>query len=298
MRQVGRSVSRVSSVTTSLSFLRQDPTGNSRTSLIERGNLVSIAIDSYRHLLCLGGRSAPRLYSTMSAQDVVRRQDFKVVILGASGVGKTCLGLRFVKDQFVTYTASTIGASFLVKELVFNNQKVTLQIWDTAGQERFRSMAPLYYRGAVAAILVFSITDENSFEKLKEWVSELQNNVDDPLVLAIACNKADLTDQRVVSMETASQYANSIGALICETSAKSNTGTLQNNFCQNCFLQPEISYSDTPCLPVGVTQLFHEVARSLIATKMCSSDSTPATSSTQLPDPLRDPALTQRSRCC
>jgi small GTP-binding protein len=80
----------------------------------------------------------------------VRRQDFKVVILGASGVGKTCLGLRFVKDQFVTYTASTIGASFLVKELVFNNQKVTLQIWDTAGQERFRSMAPLYYRGAVA----------------------------------------------------------------------------------------------------------------------------------------------------
>ena len=79
------------------------------------------------------------------------KQDYKVVILGASGVGKTCLGLRFVKDQFVNYTASTIGASFLVKELVFNNQKMTMQIWDTAGQERFRSMAPLYYRGAHAA---------------------------------------------------------------------------------------------------------------------------------------------------
>ena len=79
------------------------------------------------------------------------KHDAKVVILGASGVGKTCIGLRFVKDQFVTYTASTIGASFLVKELALANQRITLQIWDTAGQERFRSMAPLYYRGAHAA---------------------------------------------------------------------------------------------------------------------------------------------------
>jgi small GTP-binding protein len=152
------------------------------------------------------------------------RQDYKVVILGASGVGKTCVGLRFVKDQFVTYTASTIGASFLVKELVVNGQRVTLQIWDTAGQERFRSMAPLYYRGAVAAILVFSITDDGSFEKMKEWVRELQANVDEPLVLAIAANKADLVDQRVVSADAATQYAASIGALVFETSAKSSQG--------------------------------------------------------------------------
>ena len=181
------------------------------------------------------------------------RHDAKVVILGASGVGKTCLGLRFVKDQFVAYTASTIGASFLVKEVSIGNQKITLQIWDTAGQERFRSMAPLYYRGAVAAILVFSITDEvcrpsqtprvfgrcyppaciaslctrpwqASFAKLQEWVRELQKNVEEPLVLAIACNKADMTAQRVVSYDTASQYAASIGALIFETSAKSDTG--------------------------------------------------------------------------
>jgi len=153
------------------------------------------------------------------------KHDAKVVILGASGVGKTCLGLRFVKDQFVAYTASTIGASFLVKELTFNNQRMTMQIWDTAGQERFRSMAPLYYRGAVAAILVFSITDESSFEKLKEWVRELKVNhpSDEPLELAIACNKADLAEQRVVSWEVASQYAASIGALIYETSAKTRS---------------------------------------------------------------------------
>lgn len=112
--------------------------------------------------------------SAFASGQRTERYDAKLVILGASGVGKTCLGLRFVKDQFVTYTASTIGASFLVKELTVDKQKVSLQIWDTAGQERFRSMAPLYYRGAVAAILVCSITDESSFEKLKEWVRELQ----------------------------------------------------------------------------------------------------------------------------
>tara|TARA_B100000768_G_C11027436_1_gene268664 strand:- start:29 stop:622 length:594 start_codon:yes stop_codon:yes gene_type:complete len=154
------------------------------------------------------------------------KHDAKLVILGASGVGKTCLGLRFVKDQFVAYTASTIGASFLVKEVSIGNEKITLQIWDTAGQERFRSMAPLYYRGAVAAILVFSITDEASFAKLQEWVRELQSNVEEPLVLAIACNKADMTAQRTVSYDTASQYAASIGALIFETSAKSDTGAI------------------------------------------------------------------------
>ena len=95
------------------------------------------------------------------------RSDYKVVILGASGVGKTCLGLRFVKDQFVTYTASTIGASFLVKELVFNNQKVTLQIWDTAGQERFRTITSSYYRGAHGIIVVYDTTDSETFEHVR-----------------------------------------------------------------------------------------------------------------------------------
>jgi len=198
-------------------------------------------------------------------------KDYKVVILGASGVGKTCLGLRFVKDQFVTYTASTIGASFLVKELVFNSQKMTMQIWDTAGQERFRSMAPLYYRGAVAAILVFSITDEASFEKLKEWVRELKINhpSDEPLELAIACNKADLSDQRVVAWETAAQYAESIGALIHETSAKNNT---------------------------GVSQLFHDVARRLVSSKSRSTDP-PQSGLPPLPDPLA-PDSARRQKCC
>ena len=100
------------------------------------------------------------------------RQDYKVVILGASGVGKTCLGLRFVKDQFVTYTASTIGASFLVKELAFNNQKVTLQIWDTAGQERFQSLGVAFYRGADSCVLVFDVVQPKTFDNLDSWRDE------------------------------------------------------------------------------------------------------------------------------
>ena len=252
------------------------------------------------------------------AADGMRRQDFKVVILGASGVGKTCLGLRFVKDQFVTYTASTIGASFLVKELNFNNQKVTLQIWDTAGQERFRSMAPLYYRGAVAAILVFSMTDEVSFEKLKEWVRELQNNVEEPLVLAIACNKADLADQRVISAETAMQYANSIGALCFETSAKTSTGmprappwaalSVRSLAHRSLRREPRLpslrAYRPPPSacvrahlLLTGVSQLFHEVARRLVNTKSRSADTASSSTLPPLPDPLA-PDGSRRSKCC
>ena len=202
----------------------------------------------------------------------MKSNDYKVVILGASGVGKTCLGLRFVKDQFVSYTASTIGASFLVKEMMCNNQKMTMQIWDTAGQERFRSMAPLYYRGAVAAILVFSITDEASFEKLKEWVRELKVNhpADEPMVLAIACNKCDLAEQRVIGWETAAQYAESIGALIYETSAKSNT---------------------------GVNALFTDVARKLVSTKARNSEAPHASGLGSLPDPLA-PESGGRRKCC
>lgn len=126
------------------------------------------------------------------------------------------------------YTASTIGASFLVKELNIGAQKITLQIWDTAGQERFRSMAPLYYRGAVAAILVFSLNDASSFEKLKDWVRELTSNVEEPLVLALAANKCDLTD-RAVPAEALATYADSIGALLFETSAKTNLGVRERS---------------------------------------------------------------------
>jgi len=146
--------------------------------------------------------------------------DAKVVVIGNTGVGKTCIVLRYVQGKFVMHTASTIGASFMIKKLFLENCRLTLQIWDTAGQERFRSMGPMYYRGAAAAIVVFDITSEDSFTQLHQWVDELRKNSDENIVLAIACNKCDLSGQRAVAFKRAKDYAESVGAIVYETSAK------------------------------------------------------------------------------
>ncbi|KAJ1494400.1 P-loop containing nucleoside triphosphate hydrolase protein [Baffinella frigidus] len=157
----------------------------------------------------------------------------KVVVLGDTGVGKTCLVQRFVEGKFVPHGASTIGASFMVKKMNIDGAKLTMQIWDTAGQERFRSMAPMYYRGAAAAILVLDVTSAggyyrgaaaailvldvtsaDSFDKVRSWVEELKSNAPGELVLALACNKAgpvderraDLVDERRVPLQEAEAY--------------------------------------------------------------------------------------------
>jgi len=148
----------------------------------------------------------------------------KVVLLGDSGVGKSSLVVRYVEGVFSNVVKSTIGASFFTKRLTVNGAKVKLQIWDTAGQERFRSLAPMFYRGAAAAIVVFDITNEASFEKLKSWVTELRNNVEDNLVICIAANKHDLSSERRVPSNRVIDYAESIGATVFETSARINSG--------------------------------------------------------------------------
>merc|ERR1711998_281000 len=160
----------------------------------------------------------------MEAGDEVPAIDAKVVVIGNTGVGKTCIVLRYVQGKFVMHTASTIGASFMIKKLFIDNTRLTLQIWDTAGQERFRSMGPMYYRGAAAAILVFDITSKDSFQSLQQWIDELRNNSDENIILAIACNKCDLSAQRAVALKRAQDYAKSVGAIIHETSAKASKG--------------------------------------------------------------------------
>lgn len=155
--------------------------------------------------------------------------EFKVVLLGDKGVGKTCLVLRFIEGHFNVRQQSTIGAFFLTKRIATQEgHSAKIQIWDTAGQERFRAMAPMYYRNAAAAIVCFDITDESSFNTMKDWVEELKTNVAEKnLVLAIACNKGDLADERVVSRARAEQFARSINAIIHETSAKENFGVAE-----------------------------------------------------------------------
>ncbi|XP_023216346.1 vacuolar protein sorting-associated protein 21-like isoform X2 [Centruroides sculpturatus] len=109
----------------------------------------------------------------------------KVVVLGLQGVGKTSIILRYVGQVFSRHVSPTIGASFFTCRMSVNDCHVTLQIWDTAGQERFRSMAPLYYRNANAAFLVFDVTNYESFTIMKTWVEELQRNVEEPVTMCI-----------------------------------------------------------------------------------------------------------------
>lgn len=151
----------------------------------------------------------------------------KVVVLGSQGVGKTSMVVRYIGKMFSHHISPTIGASFFTCKLNIEDTKVKLQVWDTAGQERFRSMAPMYYRNANAAILVFDITQYFTFTSIKSWVKEIQRNVEEPIVLCIVGNKTDLEPQRKVPKEEAQVYAESIGATYFEASALHDQGIEQ-----------------------------------------------------------------------
>jgi len=145
---------------------------------------------------------------------------FKLVLLGESAVGKSSLVLRFVKGQFLDYQESTIGAAFLTQTVLLNDTTVKFEIWDTAGQERYHSLAPMYYRGAQAAIVVYDITSFDSFDRAKKWVKELQRQGNPNIVIALAGNKVDLAPKRKVEIDDAQSYADENGILFLETSAK------------------------------------------------------------------------------
>ncbi|KAJ8635066.1 hypothetical protein MRB53_009333 [Persea americana] len=144
----------------------------------------------------------------------------KLVLLGDMGTGKTSLVLRFVKGQFFDYQESTIGAAFFSQILSLNEATVKFDIWDTAGQERYHSLAPMYYRGAAAAVVVYDITSMDSFVRAKKWVQELQRQGNPSLVMMLVANKADLESKREVDSKDGELYAQENGLTFIETSAK------------------------------------------------------------------------------
>jgi len=158
-----------------------------------------------------GGRAAP-------TQGKICQ--FKLVLLGESAVGKSSLVLRFVKGQFHEYQESTIGAAFLTQTVCLDDTTVKFEIWDTAGQERYHSLAPMYYRGAQAAIVVYDVTNTDTFARAKTWVKELQRQASPNIVIALAGNKADLSSKRMVEFDEAQQYSEDNALLFMETSAK------------------------------------------------------------------------------
>jgi len=165
----------------------------------------------------------------------------KLVLLGEAAVGKSSLVLRFVNNDFQENKEPTIGAAFLTQKCNLPSRTIKFEIWDTAGQERFASLAPMYYRNAQAALVVYDLTKPTSLVKAKHWVAELQRQASPGIVIALVGNKLDLTsdsktadsdeeggadgeddsgDARKVSTEEAKAYAEEESLLFFETSAK------------------------------------------------------------------------------
>jgi len=145
---------------------------------------------------------------------------YKLVLLGDTSVGKSSVVGRFVKNEFLEYQQPTIGAAFLTQTVDLGTHVCKFEIWDTAGQERYRSLAPMYYRGAGAACVVYDITNKLTFAGAKKWIQELQNQGDPDVVIALCGNKSDLNVSRKVTAEEARDYADQQGILFYETSAK------------------------------------------------------------------------------
>lgn len=166
------------------------------------------------------GRSDGLNTGTSAASDL-KNLRIKLVLLGDSGVGKSCIVLRFVRGQFDLTSKVTVGASFLSQTVALpDSTTVKFEIWDTAGQERYAALAPLYYRGAAVAVVVYDITSTDTFNKAQYWVKELQKHGSPDIVMALVGNKADLQENRKVSAEEATEYAEKNGMFFIETSAK------------------------------------------------------------------------------
>jgi len=146
--------------------------------------------------------------------------NFKLVLLGDAAVGKSSSVERFVKNEFFAFQQPTIGAAFLTQTVALEDYIVKFEIWDTAGQERYRSLAPMYYRGAAAALVVYDITDHDSFSGAKTWIEELQRQGSADIVIGLAGNKMDLESKRAIDTEEARKYAEANHCIFFETSAK------------------------------------------------------------------------------
>ncbi|XP_016355116.1 ras-related protein Rab-8B [Sinocyclocheilus anshuiensis] len=147
---------------------------------------------------------------------------FKLLLIGDSGVGKTCLLFRFSEDAFNTTFISTIGIDFKIRTIELNGKKIKLQIWDTAGQERFRTITTAYYRGAMGIMLVYDITSEKSFENIKNWIRNIEEHASSDVEKMILGNKCDMNDRRQVSKERGEKLAIDYGIKFLETSAKTS----------------------------------------------------------------------------
>lgn len=176
----------------------------------------------------------------------------KVVLVGDTQVGKTCLVSRLTTGVFRGSSAATVGAAFQDHCISTDRGTVSMQIWDTAGQEKYRSLAPMYYRNAHAAVLVFDITNTPSYEALEQWASEISEKSSGDIRMFIVGNKCDLTEQRKITEEDAREFTFKCGAVeYIETSAVTGVGVLDlfKMIADSCEVATKMDESvDTPSI--------------------------------------------------
>ncbi|CDK26068.1 unnamed protein product [Kuraishia capsulata CBS 1993] len=148
---------------------------------------------------------------------------FKLLLIGDSGVGKSCLLLRFAEDTYTPDYISTIGVDFKIKTIELDGKVIKLQIWDTAGQERFRTITSSYYRGAHGIIIVYDVTDQESYNNVNQWLQEIDRYATSSVMKLLVGNKSDLVDKKVVEYSTAKEFADSRDLKFLETSALDST---------------------------------------------------------------------------
>jgi len=148
---------------------------------------------------------------------------FKLLIIGDSGVGKSCLLLRFADHTYTESYISTIGVDFKIRTIELDGKTIKLQIWDTAGQERFRTITSSYYRGAHGIIVVYDVTDLESFSNVKQWLGEIDRYASENVCKLLVGNKVDLVSKKAVEFDSAKEFADKLGIPFLETSAKAAT---------------------------------------------------------------------------
>lgn len=164
----------------------------------------------------------------------------RVVLIGDASVGKTSILNRLIEDRYDELEAQTIGANYQLFTQEIDSSRVEMQLWDTAGQEKFRSLIPVYYRNAIAAVAVYDVSNMDSFSHLSDWIEQFQNEAGVAAVVFVVGNKTDLVDDRQVKAEDAESWAHARNYSFFECSAKSGD---------------------------GVKHLFEEMAKAIVVTK-------------------------------
>ncbi|XP_068711467.1 ras-related protein Rab-13-like isoform X1 [Montipora foliosa] len=188
-----------------------------------RHKLVSIQVD-FRVAIC---KFAVLVFSIEVMGEKDYEVTYKILILGDSGVGKTCLIFRFIEDIFSDSYISTIGIDCRSRTVDVDGKKVRLQIWDTAGQERFRTLTSAYFRGAMGIILVYDITTEDSFKHISQWLQNIQDNASPAVCKILVGNKLDCEDERIIGTIRGKSISENAELEFFETSARTGEGVTE-----------------------------------------------------------------------